>query len=570
MKRISRLTIAILLLIIVSYGLLGWRCYFLQKYKSQGYTESSIRQQRVIVPNQGQRGVIVDSSGRCLAISNISETVFVDPVSMTDIEAEAQRLDEILGLQVGFTSSKIHSKPGRRFIKIKEGVSLLESSSVKQENLAGVGIEQGWKRYYPMGRLVSHVTGFFGVDREFCEGLEREYYDVLKPIEGESVYIADARRRPIGLASMPIHPQMGDSLVLTMDSTIQQFTYEALEKQIKKFEAESGVAIVMNPQDGAILAMVSLPDYDPADIGGSDKDARRNRALTDPFEPGSIFKPIVGAIALDAGVIDKGTQIFCEHGSYSGKGFGRIGEYGTHAFGNLTLREILINSSNIGMAKIGQKMGKDRLYAGVKMFGFGQKTGIDLPGEDSGILNPLSRWNGYSITRVPYGQEISVTALQVIRAYAMLANGGRPVTPHLVKATVDSNGQKVEPKPLGSMAGYIIRPEIANYIVQNALVDVVKEGTGKNAALKNYQAFGKTGTANIAKADGRGFDKSNYVASFAGGAPAEDPRLVVLVSIRKPLKRLGYTGGTVAAPAVGQILENSLNYLDNRKKYGGL
>jgi len=289
--------------------------------------------------------------------------------------------------------------------------------------------------------------------------------------------------------------------------------------------------------------------------------------LTDPYEPGSIFKPIVVAAALDVGAITPSTIIDCEHGHYSGKGFGTIGEYSNHAYGNMTPKEILVESSNIGMAKIGQKMGAQKLYTGLSMFGIGKKTGIDLPGEGDGVLWPAAKWTGYSVTRIPFGQEVSVTAIQIIRAFCTLANGGRPVTPYVVQAWVekDANGkpQITKVRAPDPPAGLVVKPEVAKWIVTDALVGVVKEGTGKKAALKKWQVFGKTGTANIANSETKGYTE-NYIASFVGGAPAENPKVMVMVSIRKPDRKLGkgYTGGAVAAPVVGKILERTLTYMD--------
>jgi len=323
------------------------------------------------------------------------------------------------------------------------------------------------------------------------------------------------------------------------------------------------VAIVAEPGTGAILAMVSLPCFEPDYIQSADPNSFRNRAITDQFEPGSILKPVVAVIAIDSGVVGLDEEIFCEDGDYRGRGFGRIGEYGDHQFADLTVRDILIRSSNIGMAKIGQKLGKDKLYSGLKLFGFGKKTGVDLPAEAEGCLRPVNKWTGYSVTRIPFGQEISVTAIQLVRAFCILANGGRSVRPHLLKAMVGNRGQIVKLRQPPSSVGFVVKPEVAHWIITDALVGVVKDGTGKKAALEKWQVFGKTGTASIARSSQRGYSDTDYIASFVAGAPAEEPVVVVLVSIHKPNTDLGkgYTGGTVAAPVAARILEKTLNYL---------
>jgi cell division protein FtsI/penicillin-binding protein 2 len=233
----------------------------------------------------------------------------------------------------------------------------------------------------------------------------------------------------------------------------------------------------------------------------------------------------------------------------------------------LTVREVIVKSSNIGMAKIGQRLGKDKLYNGLTMFGFGKVTGIDLPGEVSGLLWPPQKWTGYSVTRIPFGQEITVTTMQLVNAFCILANGGHVVRPHIVKAVVDNEGNIVKLTQAAPPVGFCVNPRVAKWIITEAMTGVVNEGTGKRAKLEKWQVFGKTGTANIAKSDQRGYSENDYVASFVAGAPAEDPAVIVLVSIRRPDKSLGkgYTGGAVASPVAGKILEKTLTYLENSR-----
>ncbi len=565
--RLSKLVISLSLLLIIIFALLGWRCFYLQYLKRDFYEAKLTKQEQLSIEQRAQRGVIVDSRGRYLAVSRPVEFVFADPVAIgeyLDYKDVAARLQDIIDVAGHEICKKLNDKSKSHFVKLKEGITPDQREKILAARIYGIGVHTDWQRYYPMGSLFSHVVGVEASKKKWCEGLERWYYDLLEGVSGRNTYIVDTFRKPIGLGDSSSSAVMGTSLILTLDSAIQRFVRDALVKRCKEFQAESGMAIVIEPNTGAILAMSCYPDFDPMHLT-SNPDSRRNRLLTDPFEPGSIFKPIFTAIAMELGVVSKRTKIYCEHGSYHGKGFGLIREYGNHSYGNLTPSEIIVHSSNIGMAKMGQmvdkKVGKKKMYESIKLFGFGEKTGVDLPGEVRGILNPPSRWNGYSVTRIPYGQEISVTEMQIAKAYCILANGGRPVIPHLVKAFVDSSGRSVKLQTNPISAGYIIKPEIAKWIVSKAMADVVKEGTGKRAALKDYEVFGKTGTANIA-VDGH-YDQKSYVASFAGGAPADNPEIVVVVSIRKPKRSLGkgYTGGTVAAPVVGEIIQKSLDYL---------
>jgi cell division protein FtsI/penicillin-binding protein 2 len=459
------------------------------------------------------------------------------------------------------------------YVKIKADASPGECQTARNVSSA-VGVESDWRRHYPMGRLVSHVVGFTSIYNNGLEGLEYQYNKQLSGLGAQDVFLVDLRRRPIRPAPVKQNPAdsndiknvvltNGAGIILTIDATIQQFVRDELVKQCESYEAESAVAIVADPKTGAILAMVSLPDFNPAEVHSTEADKRRNRILTDEFEPGSIIKPFVTAIALDAGVVNKTEKIYCEEGHYSGRGFGSIGEY-LNGFGDLTVSEILINSSNVGMAKIGQRLGKKRLYEGLRLFGFGKRVGIDLPGEADGLLRHTRKWDGYSVTRIPFGQEMTVTSMQLIRAFCILANRGRMVRPFLVRAVVNSKGEITELKRPLPPVGYIVKPEVAQWIVNEALVGVVNEK--KRAKLEKWQVFGKTGTANIAKSNERGYSKSDYVASFLAGAPVEDPAIVVLVSIRKPNKSLGkgYTGGIVASPVAGAIIEKTLNYLEAR------
>ena len=554
-------------LLIVVFCLLAWRTFHLQYVRADHYAKTSQRQQNAVITQSPQRGIIVDRRNRILAASNIIETVFAEPRAFADVDRlkdTAARLQPIIDIGGHKISELIHESSNPGFVKIKSPISASERDQINTARMPAIGVQSSWQRYYPMHSLTSHIVGFVGVDQLGLDGVELIYNKKLKGKPGRDIFVVDAFRKPLSARDTGEQLKDGAGMILTIDSVIQQFVRAALVKQVKAYNAESATAIVMDPYTGAILAMVSIPDYDPAAYSKATPDQLRNRVLTDPFEPGSIFKPIVAAIALDSGLVTTTQTFYCEKGNYHGKGFGRIGEWGDHRFEDLTVKQILIESSNIGMAKIGQKLGKKKLYDGVKLFGFGAKTGIDLPGEDSGILRPLKKWDGYSVTRIPYGHEINVTALQIARAYCVLANGGSMVTPYLLRGVFDDKGDITKFPPKKNLAGKVINPDIANWIVRHALTGVVNEGTGKEAKLEKWQLFGKTGTANIATAGQ--YDETNYVTSFAGGGPAENPAVVVVVSIRKPDKSLkkGYSGGRVAAPVFGEIMKKTLTYLQGQ------
>lgn len=546
------------------FGGLSWRIIDLKYNQKEAYDKSSRVQRSAVVPETPRRGMILDSQGRYLAASMKTYNVFVDSHDLRDSSDQmlvtAASLQEILGIPGHEICAKIEESRSPRYVKIKEGISEQERTQLQEARLRGVGIEADWGRTYPAGHLTGHVLGFVGAEEKGLAGLELEYDSILAGTSGRQVYVVDALRRPIASqAAEGRDTQNGLNLVLTIDAVIQRFVHEALSKKVAEYEAESAVAVVMDPWTGGILAMVSLPDYDPAEFRTSPQDRMRNRALTDPFEPGSIFKPLVATIGLECGRVGFNEKFDCENGHWSK--YGGIGEFGNHKYGSLSVSSIIVHSSNVGMAKMGLKMGQENLYDGLKLFGFSSRTGVDLPGEEPGLVWPLRKWSRYSVTRIPFGHEVMVTPIQVCRAYSILANGGYVVKPHVVRAIVDPEGQIVEDKQPARGAGYIIKREVANWMVQEALTDVVNKGTGDKAKLDACQVWGKTGTANIA-VNGQ-YDFRSYVSSFVGGAPATKPAVVVLVSIRKPKRSLGkgYSGGRVAAPVVHDILENTLAYM---------
>jgi len=556
-----RTTIFFLLLLIVAFLSLAVRCLYLQHFKGNHYYSISIKQQQKSITQKPKRGEILDCRGRVLAASNKIQTIFAEPRTIKEPKNTSNKLAPILDIGSHEICKLIMESKNPGFVKIK--VNAAEEQCSAASKIYGIGVQSDWRRYYPAERLAAHIVGFTSIDNRGLGGIELQYDKELSGSAGQNILFADARRRSIRLKRQASRLSDGVGIILTVDATIQQFLRAELLRQYESYEAESAVAIVAEPKTGAILAMVSLPDFSPDEIGSVEVNNFRNRATSDQFEPGSILKPIAAAIALDAGVVNKGEKIFCENGNYHGKGFGQIGEYGNHRFGKLSVREILVKSSNIGMAKIGQRLGKKKLCKGLKLFGFGKKTGVDLPGEADGLLRPARKWTGYSVTRIPFGQEISVTAIQLVQAFCMLANGGRCVRPYLVRAIVGNDGKIIKLKRPPPAVGFVVEPDVARWVVADAMVGVVNEGTGKKARLEKWQLFGKTGTAEVARKNERGYSESDYIASFVAGAPAEEPAVIVLVSIRKPNKELGkgYTGGTVAAPAAARILEKTLNYL---------
>ena len=552
-------------LIVLAFLSLAWRCFYLQYTQADYYMAECVNQQRAYVPLEPQRGAILDCRGRVLAASNQFRTIFAEPRIIAEPKDTANRLAAILDMPAHEICRLIGTSHNRGYVPLKVGATVSECEAARQ--VPGMGIQDSWQRYYPTARLASHVVGFTSVDNYGLAGVELGYDRELRGRGATNSFFVDVHRRPIAFCLEGEQDNCaainGDGIILTLDATIQQFAREELFAQYKAYQAQGAIAVVTDVKSGAILALVSLPDFDPADARRTDPNHFYNRVLTDQYEPGSIIKPVTAAIALDSGVVSRYETIFCENGSYHGKGFGTIGEY-RQGFGDMTLKEIIAKSSNIGMAKIGQRLGATRCYEGLTLFGFGRKVGIGLPGEAEGLLRPPRAWTGYSVTRVPFGQEISVTAIQLVRGFCMIANGGRLVRPYIVKAIVQPDGSLRDMRPTMPQLGYVIKPEIAKWMVTQAMTAVVEEGTGTKAKLKEWQVFGKSGTAQLARPGGQGYEEKAYMASFLAGAPAEDPKVIVLVSIRRPnvdLKK-GYTGGSVAAPVAAAILRKTLHYLE--------
>lgn len=567
----TRLIVCLFILVGMAFSALGVRCFQVQSTQHDHYVDISIKQHRSPRAQRGGRGVILDCRGRILAADHQVLTIYADPNFILAPKETSVALADILDMGAHTICKMITANPQLRFKKIKTPASLDECLAVMKKDIRGVGVQPSWRRRYPMGPLTSHVVGFAGIGAQSRAGIELQYDRELSGDTESLCFLKDVKGRPIRLMENAVREPMGriqgQGIILTIDATIQQFAREALLERMTEFEAKSAWAVVANPKTGAVLAMVSLPDFNPGNIRRQDTEALRNHVAVDQYEPGSIMKPIVVGIALDAGIITRSTKIDCEDGLYTGKEFGRIREYHYRKYGKLTPREILIKSSNIGVAKIGQELGPKRLYDGLRLFGFGKETGMGLPGETKGMLRPPTQWDGYSITRIPFGQEVALTAMQMVKAFCILANEGRMVRPHLIKAFVDKQGEPIvrdSRYEVADQVGHVIEPDTAKWLVTKALTDVVN--VGKRGRLDKWQAFGKSGTAQIARQDRRGYEPGAFITSFIAGAPSQDPAIVVLVSICRPNIKLGKgdSGGTVAAPVVARIMEKALLYLESR------
>ncbi len=544
--------LGIFLLLLLSLGGIAAKLFFLQIQQGDRLTEQATKQYQRRLPAVSRRGTIYDRTGRELAVSLKVTSVFAQPAAVEDPARTAQVLAPLLGqpaqeLQVRLTSDK-------PFVWLQRQLDPPKAEAVSDLNLKGIGLFPESRRYYPRQELAAHILGMVGLDDRGLEGVEHQYDDLLG---GQPQFIAaqqDAMGRIIFRQEDPGRERPIFDLSLTIDEVLQYITERELQRAVERSRAKAGTAIVMDPWTGEILALANLPTYDPNTYKKAGADSRRDRAVTDAFEPGSVFKVILLAGALEEGVVHPGDQFFGENGAVQ---VGGVTIKDHEKYGWLTARDILVHSSNVGAIKIGQKLGKSLYYHYISSFGFGTLTGLDLPGETPGLMRRPRGWSALSLSVLSLGQEISVTPVQIATAFAAVANGGNLVRPHVVRALRSQDGSlQRQGEPV--VIRRVISSETARTLL-SMLRGVVEEGTGKEAALGEYTVAGKTGTAQkVDPATGR-YSHRKVVASFVGTVPAEAPRLVILVMIDEP-ETLRW-GGSLAAPAFREIARDALQYL---------
>ena len=485
--------------------------------------------------------------------------LFVRPADVANPRRVAKDLADILSCDDKELLLEIGGY--RHFVWVKRKVSETERKRVlAARSLPGVSVTQEYTRRYVHEGLASQLIGFTGIDENGLEGLEATLNDTLSGEPGETVFRRDAAGRRISAVGLPhTDPVPGADVELTLDAVIQAYAEAALKEAWELWAPRAAMAVVVDPRTGDLLAAVSLPSFDanryasykPADL----KDRLRARYIVDWMEPGSIMKPFVLSGALTEGVVTEDTVIFCENGVWM-LGSRRFHDH--HAYGNLTAAEVIVKSSNVGAAKVGTRLGPERVYRYLRSYGFGTAVGMPIRGENPGLLRPTARWTGYSLPSISIGQEVCVNMMQMTMAYAAIANDGVRMRPRVVRRVGRPDGSWQETAP--KTACRVIPSQVAQR-VRRILFRTVEEGTGRRSKLTLYSVGGKTGTAQKAV---RGcFSHSAVICSFVGMAPIERPRLVVMVSVDQPTKHTGgrHFGGTAAAPVVGRILNQSLAYL---------
>jgi cell division protein FtsI (penicillin-binding protein 3) len=509
-----------------------------------------VNSQNSSVPLLPRRGSIVDRHGRPLGGTLLAKRLFVDPQLIKDPNTFSERVGYGLDYNPAQVERTISARVDSRFVVIDQAMSPEQAAKLDDLKLAALGVQLHSVRDYPMGHLAGQIIGFVGVDNHGLDGLEQSLDKTLSGRPGHLAYWRDAQRNPIWIDQQQYQPATdGRTVRLTLDAEIQSIAETQLKAAVDQFHADSGQMIVMQPRTGQILAMANDPFFDPENYRTAKAELRRNRCVTDTFEPGSTFKPFIWAAATQQGVAHLGEKFDTTTAGVFVLPYGRR-LHDAHPNGVITWEQVLISSSNIGMAKAAMRMTPQELYNAVTAFGFGQKPGSDLPGESPGMVHPLSKWTSYSMSSIPMGQEIAVTPLQLARGFCAIANGGLLVTPRIICPPADA------PLPVGVR---VISAQTAQ-TTKNVMHRVVTEGTGQHAESHYYSMFGKTGTAEVS-VPGKGYGSGVYTANFMAGAPLDNPQIVVLCVIHKPDPKIGHYGGTVAAPAVRNVIDQTLAYL---------
>ena len=531
------------------------RAAYLQILCGPALAQKASGQYAKTIHTVGKRGTIYDTQKRELAVSVESLSLAANPLQIADPRQTARTLAPIVKMKARALARKLEAK--RHFTWIKRQITPRQAQAVRTLEIDGIVLIPEHSRYYPNRGLGAQLVGFTGIDGIGLEGLEYQFNAELMGRKQIFTVFKDAFGRGFETPDDVVRRDSGNNVILTIDRTIQHVAERSLKQAVDTHKAKSGIAVVMAPRTGDVLAMAHYPFFNPNNFKQYRRETRRNRAVTDAFEPGSTMKLFSVAAALESGCCTPHTIFYCENGRY------RIGTntiHDTEKHGWLSLQRIVKFSSNIGAVKIGETIGPAALHRTLTRFGFGRDTALPFPGETGGSLAAAKRWTRFDMAAASFGQGISVSALQLTTAVAAIANDGMLMKPRVVRAITDPRGRVVrEFKPRS--VSRVVSPQTAAQVTRMMALVVGDGGTGTQAALEGYTAGGKTGTAQKIGPSGT-YAENRYVSSFVGFAPLEDPRLAILVILDEP--RDGYYGGVVAAPVFRQIAQEVLGYLNVR------
>lgn len=535
--------------ILVLWSMLILRAGYLQFLPNDRLNSLQNRQFQTKVTLQARRGAIVDSNGRDMAMSTTAYSLYADPKILENRKSAAKKLSKVLNQSYESVYAKI--KDGnRRFVWIQRMLEQDKADEIKSWEIRGLSFVEEWRRVYPNETLMAQTLGFLGSEGQGLEGLELGYNQVLAGNQKKVSVKRDARGRPlINDGLMFIENPEGNELRLTVDSDLQYRLESELANAVSTFEADHAVGVILDAKTSAVLALASAPTFDVNKAAKTQAEYRRNKIVTDAFEPGSTMKTFVIAAALRDSLVQPNTKFYCEKGSFK-VGDRIVKEAETkEKFEDLTVAEILAVSSNVGTTKIAFKMGAERLRQGLLDFGFGQRLGVDLPGEARGMVQALP-WRQHLLSNISFGHGISATPLQVANAFAAIANGGVLNRPYIVQSQRDAETGILTETAVKPIRRVLTTEQAAQ--MRAMLVGVTtKGGTGGNARVDGFMVGGKTGTAQKVNPNGRGYLKGAYISSFGGFIPANDPKFVIFIAVDSPKK--SYYGATVAAPLFARM-----------------
>ncbi|MYB88428.1 MAG: penicillin-binding protein 2 [Proteobacteria bacterium] len=500
-----------------------------------------------VVEMPAHRGMILDRNGQLLAVSTPVFSVWANPAEALDSHGSVVRVAEILDLKVRDLAGKLEQKKNRQFLYIKRHIDPQQAERLRQSDLSGFYLQREYRRYYPTAEVSSHVIGFTGIDDKGLEGIELAYEDWLAGQPGAKKVIKDQLNRIVEDVEAIRIPRPGQNLTLSIDRRVQYLAYRELKAAYLQHGALSASAVMVDTKTGEVLAMVNVPSFNPNNRKEHKQHTYRNRAVTDVFEPGSTMKPFVVALALDSRRYSQETVIDTTPGTYK---VGRFTIRDIRDFGPLSVNEVLLKSSNVGAVKMAFTIPRQDLWTTYDAIGVGQSTESGFPGEATGYLKNFQDWHKTEHATMAYGYGMSMTALQLARAYTVLASDGKRATISMLR--------REEEDSRSSTQSSVLSPQTVRQ-VRSILDEVVSaEGTGSRAGVPGYTIAGKTGT--VRKSAGNGYEKK-YIAMFAGMAPASDPRLVLVVLVNEPSKG-AYYGGHVAAPVFSRIMGGALRLLN--------
>ncbi len=552
--------------LISGFVFLGWMILLARLVQLQG-AQRQLMNDRVarqsifseVIP--ARPGEILDRNGHVLAMTITCDSLYVVPDEIAEPWDFAWKVGSILNINTDELYRRLIDNKDKQFLWIKRRIDDAMVQEFRKLNLpkSTWGLRREYQRKYPQGGFASHVLGIRNIDNDGKGGLEQSLNALIRGVDGKRVMTRDARGIVMEVAAEhSSSPDHGQTVVSTIDLLMQIETERHVDALMEQWKPVGACAIVMEPFSGDVLAMVSRPGFDPNSLVEVPEAAWKNLAVSAAFEPGSTFKPFIVGWALQEQLLQSDEMIDCSFGAY------RMGPrllHDHHSYGELSVEDVLVKSSNIGMAKIGERLGLEALYEATRSFGFGRRTGIELPGEIPGLLHSFDRWNVYSLGSIPMGQELAVTPLQLITAHAALANGGRLVRPRLIRGaseddSIASPASAINAvRPATDVGAKLLDAQVARWLVEQPMVQVVERGTGKTAKIPGLSVFGKTGTAQKLDPETGTYSDKAWVLSFICGAPAEDPAVIVLLMVDEPTVPGVHYGGTVAAPTAAKILQ---------------